>query len=176
MQTSRNGLLFIACREAMVEVPYRDGAHFSIGFGSNSPDIKPTDHWTPQECFQHLRTDVALRERDVNRMLQRTIGQPQFDALVSLHYNRGNRDFPEMMAVVNRGDIGAAAGLFPTLDTNSAGVRLAGLRTRRLAEKAMFLKGDYGQLSQIPWWKGDPHTTPRYEYAVQPGDLAGAAA
>ena len=176
MTTSRNGRLFIACREAIVEVPYADGPHLSIGCGFNSPDVKPTDRWTPQQALAHLKADVALREKDVNRWLGgTTILQQEFDALVSLHYNRGNRDFLEIMALVVRGVIrgetSAVAAMLLTFDTNSAGVHLPGLLTRRIAEQRMFLIGDYGPLGLIPWWRGDPHTTPRFEYVVQDGDL-----
>lgn len=172
MQTSRQGILFIACREAIVEVPYQDGKYLSLGCGHNGPDVKPGDRCTPQQALAQLKADLVVRERDVNRVLRVMLWQPTFDALVSLHYNRGNRDFPEMMALVNAGNMAGASAMFPTLDTNLAGQHLAGLRTRRLAEQKMFDNGDYGLLATIPWWKGDPHTTPRFEYVVQPGDLA----
>lgn len=183
MQTSRNGRLFIACREAIVEVPYKDGTHLSLGCGHNGPDVLPGDRCTPQEALAWLAADIAARERDINRLLKVAVAQPQYDALSSFHYNRGNRDFAypvvgteTIIEAVNSGDMAEIKRLWPTFDTNQAGVQMDGLKKRRIAELAMFQTGDYGQLSQIPWWKGDPHTTPRFEYVVAPSDLAGAAA
>lgn len=171
LTTSRNGALFIACREGIVEVSYQDGPYLSIGCGSNGPHITSDMRWTPQQALRQLRADLRLREADVNRKVTVDLKQHQFDALVSIHYNRGNRDFPAMIAAVNSGDEAAVAALFPTLDTNSKGEHLAGLKMRRLAELAMYQTGNYGPLNSIPWWRGPPRTTPRYEYTIQPEDL-----
>lgn len=179
MQTSRDGILFIACREAVVEVPYQDGAHLSIGCGHNGPDVLPTDHWSPRRALAQLKSDMGQRERDVNRLLSIQLRQHEFDALVSFHYNRGNRDFAyhvvgtqTIVEAVNSSDEAEIVRLWPTFDTNVAGAHLPGLRLRREAELALFLRGDYGSLVSIPWWRGNPRRTRRYEYVVQPGDLA----
>lgn len=170
--TTRSGALFIACREGIVEVPYEDGPFFSIGCGHNGPEIKPGMRWTPQQALDQLRVDLRMREADVNRLVRVPLLAQQFDALVSLHYNRGNRDFPEMIAAVNSGDESAVAELFPQLDTNSKGQHLGGLKIRREAERDMYVSGNYGLLGSIPWWHGDPRRTKRFEYTVQAADLA----
>ena len=179
MTTSRSGLIFIACREAIVEVAYPDGRWLTVGIGHNGPDVLPTAHWTPQQALAQLRADVHDRyERDVNRMVKVPLSQHKFDALVSFHFNRGNRDFAypvvsteTVIDAVNSGDQGEVARLFPLCNTNLAGEHKDGLTIRRRAELAMYADGVYGPLGLIPWYKADPHTSHRFEYVVLPDDL-----
>jgi len=178
MQLSRNGTIFLACREAIVTVAYQDGPHCSIGMGSNDPSLKPGDAITVKEAFARLKRDVASREAIVNRLLKVPVSQQQFDALFDLYYQNGNkpdgqgrRGFDHMASLINARDFGAAAAYFPECDRNSAGQQMAGLHKRRVLEQAVFLRGDYGDLSTVPFWPGDPKTTPRQTYTIQPGDL-----
>ena len=178
MQLSRNGAIFLACREAIVTVAYQDGQHCSIGMGSNDPSLKPGDTITVKEAFERLKRDVAAREAIVNRMLKVAVSQQQYDALFDLYYQNGNkpdgagrRGFDHMASLINARKFEDAAAYFPQCDRNSAGEPKDGLRKRRMMEQAVFLRGDYGDLSTIPLYLGDPRIVPRQPYRLQPGDF-----
>jgi GH24 family phage-related lysozyme (muramidase) len=179
MQTSRSGKLFRCCREAMVLTAYQDGRHCSIGFGSNSPHLRLGDTITVAEAFVLLNRDTAERDEILNRALKVRLTQVQYDALGSFYYQNGNKPdaqgrpgFSTLVGMLNGGRVAEAAAALPGWDRNSAGEALPGLRRRRLLEQALFTKGDYGDLSEIPFWPGDPKTTLRQTYRVKPEDLA----
>ena len=171
MKTSRNGILFIACREGLVLTAYPDGKNNAIGFGHNSATVKPGATITVAEAFALLASDLAPREKTLNADLKVQVEQQQFDALMSLYYNTGSHYLPKLLALINAGKADEAAALFPSCNVNAAGQVLAGLTTRRLEEQAMFTSGNYGALGKIPFWRGNPKTTKMATYAVQPGDL-----
>jgi lysozyme len=179
---SRNGVLFIANREALVLTSYQDGPHCSIGFGSNSPALRVGDKITAKDAFRLLRKDVAKREPGLNARIRVPLTQQQYDALFSLHYQSGNRympvqpretgdERPDILRLINSGKMDEAAAAWPDCDANLAGVHIPGLRKRRTLEQAVFVSGDYGQLDVIPYWPGDPRTTKMQQYHLQPGDL-----
>jgi lysozyme len=163
---SRDGLLFIARREGLVLVAYQDGPHMSIGFGSNDPLLTLQDTITPAEAFIRLKRDIAPREQYVASLLRMPIKQHQFDAMVSLHYQSGTRFVPAVAALVKANQFDVAAKTFPLFDFG-----IPGIHKRRLLEQNMFQFGDYGDLSTIPMWRGDPRKTPQETYTVQPEDL-----
>ncbi|MCJ2019590.1 lysozyme [Methylobacterium sp. E-065] len=171
LTTSRNGVLFIACREALVLTAYPDGPHPSIGFGHNSAALKIGDKIEVADAFRLLRDDLAKWEDGVNRALKAPVSQHKFDALVSLHHQSGNRYMPAVAALCNAKEFDVAAALFPLCDRNLAGEQKDGLRKRRILESAVFSAGDYGALDPIPYWPGDPSTTARQQYHLQPGDI-----
>ena len=169
---SRNGILFIARREALVLVAYQDGPHKSIGFGHNNPKLKDGDRIDAKQAFALLREDVKAREKRVSDLLKVPVTQNQFDAIMSLHYQSGNRYMPAVVALVNAKELKVAAELFPLCDRNLAGEEIDGLRKRRELEVKVFVDGNYGDdLLDIPFWEGNPRSTPRKVYHVQPGDL-----
>jgi lysozyme len=174
---SRNGVLFIANREALVLTAYQDGPHPSIGFGSNSRDLRVGDTITVKDAFARLKADIAARESIVYRALRVALSRQQADALCSFYYQNGNKrdgqgrpGFTRMIQLINAGQIDEAAAYFPECDRNSAGEQKAGLSKRRLLEQAVFQRGDYGQLDPIPYWPGAPVGPPQ-QYHLKPGDL-----
>lgn len=170
LKTSILGVLFIARREALVLVPYQDGTHVSVGFGRNNPQPVP-ERITPRQAVEWLIEDIASREGVVNRSLKRPVTQNQFDALLSAYYQGGNRNLGPLAEAVNRDDIEGATELFPTLDTNRAGVSMPGLRKRRLLEQAIFRDADYGQLLPLPMWEGNPTQSKPVDYWLTWGHL-----
>lgn len=175
MRISRNGLLFIARREALVLSAYPDGPHMSVGFGHNSALLKPGDTITVKQAFDQLKLDMAEREADIAKALAPGVSltQQQFDALMSLHYQSGFRYLPAIMHFINQGHVDLAMHLWPECDHNKAGEKLEGLHKRRLLELAVFTAGDYGELSPIPFWRGDPRDKRivRESYDVKEDDL-----
>lgn len=172
MDLSQLGLRFIARREGLALVSYTDGRYFSIGFGHNDPKLKPGDTITVKEAFALLKEDVKPRAAEVTRMLKVPVNQHQFDALVSFYYQSGRKFVPDIIStLINVGDINHAAQLFPNCDTNSAGKHIPGLRRRRLLEQKIFLSGEYGELSPIPMWRGDPAKVKAEQYHVKDGDF-----
>lgn len=179
---SRNGVLFIANREALVLTAYQDGPHCSIGFGSNSPALKLGDTITVRHAFDLLKADVTKREPGLFDRLRVPLSQHQADALFSLHYQSGNRYMPvkprekgdgrpDILRLVNAGDFDAAADAWPACDQNLAGEHISGLRKRRVMEQGVFVHGEYGSLDPLPYWPGPPRTTRMQQYHLQPGDI-----
>jgi len=171
MKTSRNGILFIARREALVLVAYQDGVHRSIGFGSNSETLKEGDTITVKGAFALLRKDIEEREKRIEGLLKRSLKTHQWDALMSLHYQSGNRYLPAIAALLNAKQDVTALELWLLCDRNLAGQRLDGLHKRRVLEVKLFQNGEYGELSPIPFWRGNPRSTKREEYEVRDADL-----
>jgi GH24 family phage-related lysozyme (muramidase) len=88
---SRNGVLFIANREALVLTAYSDGPHCSVGFGSNSPALRVGDRITVKDAFVLLKRDIAEREKILGRALKVDLSQQQRDALASFYYQNGQK-------------------------------------------------------------------------------------
>jgi lysozyme len=177
MQTSRNGLLFIAQREALVLVAYPDGRNHAIGFGHNSSSVLSGDVVTVSEAFDLLKEDAASREPQINKWLKVPVTQPQFDALLSLYYEYGLRkggdDVRSAINFINSGDPTAAEATMKACDTDSmTGKVIPGLLVRRQAEIQLFRDGDYGPTGTVQLWRGNPRTTKSENYVVQDGDLA----
>lgn len=176
MKTSREGIQFIAGREALVLVAYEDGEHpdgkprYSIGFGDNS--AKAGDKIAPEEAWKNLVANVRLREKVVNGTLTKPVTQHQFDAVMSAYYQGGTRNLLPLAAAVNAGQANQIPDILPALDTNRKGEHKPGLRLRREAEAKIARDGDYGALSPIPMWKGNPRKTARLEYYPTEDELS----
>lgn len=176
MHISRNGLLFIARREALVLVAYPDGRNYAIGFGHNSSALRPTDIIEISQAFATLKEDVSSREPQINHWLKVSVTQEQFDALLSLYYEYGIRkeddDVRSVIEFINAGDLVAAEAAMKACDTDSkTGRVILGLLVRREAEIQLFRDGDYGPIDTVQLWRGNPRTTKSEVYTVQKGDL-----
>ncbi len=172
MICSLSGKKFIARREACVLVPYEDGkdkdgniTRWSIGFGCKAAvDIGPI---TIADAWALL--DDKLEEFDgyVNRHLgAATVTQQMFDALVSLYFNTGPNGKRALIDLIKFGDIEGAANMILTF--NRVGdVPSVGHTKRRNQERAVFLRGQYGDLSEILVWEVDPRAHPK-DYKLVP--------
>ena len=175
MQPSRNGLLFIAQREACVLVAYPDPSWSSpsIGFGHNDKTLKQFNTTTIPEAFAQLKKDASIRAADLNRWLKVAVSQPQFDALLSCYYEYGlddGRAFLAVIAAVNSGDqIGIGTALLRCCYDDS--VVSVGLLYRRAEELLLFYTGNYGTIGAVQLWRGDPKTTKAEVYTVQGTDI-----
>lgn len=155
MKTSPKGVRFLAKEEALVLTAYQDGEHMSIGFGRNDPALKPGDTITIEQAMAYLVADLAPREAAVGRMLKVPVTSNENDVLVSCYYNKGNLIVP-VIEHINAGRKDEAMAQLLTINRNKAGVFKSGLAERRIREMRVFLRSDYGDLSKIKFWPGDP--------------------
>lgn len=166
MQTSSNGAKFIAAREAMVTVAYEDGKHadgtpkYSIGFGSQRDEPQPGDTITIEEAFKRLRMDLNDRDLIIAKAITVPISQNVWDAVSSLFYQSGSKALKTVAALF---PIGESPALEAFMDFNSGadGKPTAGHTRRRQAEWALGKAGDYGDISQFPFFDGDPRKVVR---------------
>ncbi len=95
--------------------------------------------WTQQEADDELELDLAEAEKVVNG-LGLVLTQGQFDALVSFAFNVGGRALVRstLLKLLRAGALSAAADEFLRW-THAGGKVVAGLATRRAAERALFL-------------------------------------
>jgi len=120
----------------------------TIGWGHTNHHGRKFDRssiWTQQECDDELATDLAIFEKDVDRLVKVPLSQFQFDALVSFAYNcgTGNLTKSTLLRKLNAGDYDGAAHEFSKWNKGGGKV-LRGLTRRRAAEASLF-KGHPGQ-------------------------------
>lgn len=176
--TSLNLAAFIACREALVTVAYQDGPNMSIGFGSNDPSLKPGDTITVEDAFTLLKSDIKAREPTVAKEITNTLSQEQFDAVFDLFYQYGSAGLKGIASIVNPFDPGLLLGKFEpmaqrvglpldpiskefqkfAIPSNTTTVS-PGLLIRRNDEIDLFWNANYGNLSTILVYAGNPATT-----------------
>lgn len=117
---------------------------WTIGWGATGRDhvhggrIGPDTVWTQAQCDARLADDLARYAADVAAALGDTpTTQPQFDALVSFHYNTGAIARATLTAKHRAGDTEGAAREFARW--NRAGGRvLKGLVNRRAVEAELY--------------------------------------
>ena len=119
--------------------PGTGGAPWTIGWGATGPGIGPGTVWTRDECDARLASDLVRYAADVSRAIgSAPTNQPQFDALVSFHYNTGAITRATLTRRHIAGDHAGAASEFARW--NRAGGRvMAGLVRRRAAEARLYL-------------------------------------
>ena len=128
------------------------GGKWTIGWGHTGPEVYEGRKITRDEAEILLSHDVLRFERDVDSLVNVHISNNQFSALVLLAFNIGpDIDDDEtaeglgdstLLKMLNKGDYQGAAEQFLAW-CYSDGKKLAGLKIRREAEKALFLKEDY---------------------------------
>ena len=118
--------------------PGTGGAPWTIGWGATGDDIGPDTVWTQAQCDARLAVDVARHAADVSAALGNApTSQPQFDALVSFHYNTGAIRWATLTDKHRAGDHASAGEEFARW--NKAGGRvLKGLVRRRQAEARVY--------------------------------------
>lgn len=141
---SRNGINFIKGFEGFSATQYNDGTGtMTIGYGTTAADVRPLPtHLTESQASVLLATKLREKYLPSVLALKVPLTQNQLDALVSFTYNLG----PGIIAKgTHMGDLlrsrqyKAAADLMLQYD-HAGGQELAGLKRRREAERALFLK------------------------------------
>lgn len=154
MKVSANGRKEIKLHEGEVLTAYKDVVGvWTIGVGhtaaAGSPKPVAGMKITAAESDEILARDLATFEKAVTDAVKVPLTQNQFDALVSLAFNIGAGAFSKSTLVrrLNAKDYQGAAEQF--LVWNKAGGKVVkGLVTRRVKERALFLK--QGPLVETP--------------------------
>jgi len=121
--------------------PATGGAPWTIGWGATGMEIDHDTLWTQEECDARLECDLARYSADVARSIgDAPTTQPQFDALVSFHYNTGAIARATLTKLHRAGDYDRSMREFQRW--NKAGGRvLKGLTNRRMAEAQLYASG-----------------------------------
>lgn len=156
---SRKGSIFIAREEGVVLVTYMDGPTPAIGMGHNDKNLPMDKRITLDEALELYRKDNVRFDEAIAKSIKVPALQHEWDAFNSLAHNIGGGAFASSSVVryFNAGDKEEAAKAF--LRWHRAAGKDNVLLARREREVKLFLHGDYGDISKVPVWEGDPRKT-----------------
>lgn len=165
-QLSAQGAGMCAASEALYLYAYPDpgtnGEPFTIGIGhtraAGLPTVRLGDRITMARAWEIYAADMGRVERDVRAAVKPQQNQAQFDALCSFHLNTGALRSGSVDDKLNRGDVAGALATWGQY-INAAGKPLAGLRTRRREEIALYRTGVYPSRKILV--RETPTSTPR---------------
>ena len=146
MQISQNGIDLIKSFEGLELTAYPDpasgGEPWTIGYGSTA-NVAPGMTITLQEADTMLLAVLQSTVTAVNDVIDTTVSQNQFDAMVSFTYNlgAGNLRQSSMLRLTNDGNFSAAADAFLLWDQASGSFN-QGIYNRRQKERALYLTPD----------------------------------
>lgn len=127
---------------------YPDSGGWSIGFGHHGSDVYKGMKISMEQALAYLKQDLAGSESCVNRNLAGvSLNQNQFDALVSMAYNRGCTGFAasDPVKLLKQGDYNGAATAWLTSAITAKSVIQQGLIKRRKMEAELFNGGTVGE-------------------------------
>ncbi|SHF32329.1 lysozyme [Ruegeria intermedia] len=160
MQMTERGLMALARHEGIVPGPYRDSTGtWTFGIGHTAAAGPPNPVTMPRgmpadldaairEAFRVFRADLARYEADVLRAVKVPLAPPEFDALVSFHFNTGGIARAALTRHLNAGNRVAAADAFLNWRKPPS------IIPRREAERDLFRHGRYPS-GTIPVWSVD---------------------
>ena len=141
MNISETGIQLIKKFEGCSLKAYKCPAGiWTIGYGHTS-GVKEGQTITKAQAEDLLKQDLKQFEVVVNNLVNVSLNQNQFDALVSFCYNigTGNIKNSTLLKLLNKGDHKGAAEQFERW-VYAGAKKLNGLVKRRAAEKELFLK------------------------------------
>jgi lysozyme len=111
----------------------------TIGWGHTGKDVYLGLTITAEHAEELLGYDLSATEACINNAVKVPLTQDQLDALVCLVFNIGAGAFmrSHLLVAVNGGNAAAIAAQWISWD-HQAGVELAGLKTRREQELALY--------------------------------------
>lgn len=139
MKYSQQGLALTQNFEGCRYTAYQDQVgRWTIGYGHTS-GVYPGMTCTNEQAEAWLVADTAWAEAFVNHVVNITLTQGEFDALVDFTFNLGSGNFQSstLLKLVNQGDMEDAAKQFEQWD-HAGGKIVAGLLRRRIAEEQEF--------------------------------------
>lgn len=141
MRTSQVGIDLIKNSEGLRLSAYQDSVGvWTIGYGATRTVVAGMSI-TVDQAERMLQNDISRFEPGLDTLVKVSLNQHQWDALMSFVYNLGAGSLASstLLKMLNAGDYAGAADQF--LRWNKAGGNvLAGLTTRRTAERKMFLE------------------------------------
>lgn len=144
MTTREQGVAAIKAHEGLRLQAYPDpasgGEPWTIGYG-HTGGVKPGDVITLEQAEQFLADDIATAQMGIRALVSVPLNSGQLWALTSFVFNLGAGALKKstLLTKLNAGDYKGAADEFGKW-INAAGKPMAGLVTRRTAERAMFLR------------------------------------
>lgn len=139
MQISQACVDLVKRFEGFSPTPYRCPAGvWTIGYGHTHGVSAASPAVSEAEAEALLRHELERFAAHVNDLVLVRLSQPQFDALVSFHYNTGALAKSTLLVKLNHGDL-PGAGLEFLRWTKAGGKELPGLVRRRTAERALFM-------------------------------------
>lgn len=137
---SPTGMTCLETLEECILRAYRDvGGVWTIGWGHTGPEVVQGLVWSRETAIHALQEDVMYAERDVNELVDVSLNQNQFDALIIFRFNIGEANFKNstLVHLLNRGLSEQAAEQFDRW-IYVKGVKSNGLVNRRARERKLF--------------------------------------
>lgn len=165
MQASEHYISILKNLEGFRATAYWDVNHYSIGHGT--PAVNKYDTITKAKADTELRKYVAEAEQCVNRNITVDLTQGQFDALVSIVYNKGCTGFrkSELFRYVNENNFAAATAWFTNKEQCCfvQGKYHSGVAYRRNVEKDLF---EQNNITQYWYMLAMVNKARQYQYAI----------
>src|SRR5262245_38008162 len=135
MRLSKAGAGFIASYEACILETYDDGVGvLTIGLGHTSaagaPPVRKGDIIPLARAWEIFANDMTKFEKGVDAAISRPVGQGQFDALTSFHFNTGAIKTGTVDDKLNAGNVDGALATLAAYNRGGGRV-LQGLVKRR---------------------------------------------
>ena len=142
MRMSQTGIVMLKQFEGVRLTAYKAVSteqYWTIGYGHYGVDVYDGMKITDKQAEEMLKNDLIRYENGVNESVTVTLGQNQFDALVSFAYNCGVSALKGsyLLNLINMGKFADACEEW-LLWNKSGGKVLLGLTNRRKAEVALF--------------------------------------
>lgn len=139
-RTSQEGINLIKKWEGCKLKAYKCPAGvWTIGYGHTGADVREGVSWTQKQADDALTADLRKFESYVDYYVDKyNLSQNQYDALVSFSYNLGPGNLNKLLSNGTKPIAQVAKDIL--LYINSNGKPLAGLRRRREAEYALFIR------------------------------------
>ena len=137
------GLALVREHEGLRLEAYRDGAGvWTIGYG-HTGGVKPGDAISTERAEQLLEADLMAAEGVVARLVNVSLTDNQFSALVSFVFNEGEGAFAQstLLRKLNEGGYGLVPACLKSWIFAGGRVQ-PGLVTRRAAEAALWAQGN----------------------------------
>ena len=146
-KTGANGLALLKHFEGCKLEAYHDSRGIvTIGYGHtgflNGEPLKIGDTITQQQAEDLLKSDLFVREKGINQLIEVIIDQDKFDAVIDFVYNEGINAFrgSNLLNLINKGLFPQASQEFQKW-VRAGDQILPGLVKRRAAESILFLDG-----------------------------------